>query len=129
METQPATSKGALWAGRILTALPALMLLGSGTMKLTHSDKIVSQFAMFGYHASALTVIGLLELACTVLYLIPATAGLGAVLLTGYLGGAVATHARIGDPALIAPLVLGMMVWGGLYFRDSRVQGLLPLRR
>jgi hypothetical protein len=80
-----------------------------------------------GYQESALTGIGLLELACTALYLIPQTAFLGALLLTGYLGGAIATHVRIGEP-FTAPLVLGILVWVGLYLRESRLKALAPIR-
>lgn len=74
-------------------------------------------------------MIGLLELACAVFYAIPRTAVLGAVLLTGYLGGAIATHVRIGDPASVGPLILALIAWGGLYLREQRLRALLPIRR
>ena len=123
----PVQSKAKLWVGRVLSALPSLAMLLSGGMKLSHNTMVIEGFAKFGYEASSLTIIGLLEIACVVLYLVPRTTVLGAIFLTGYLGGAVATHVRVGDPAFIAPFLLGVLAWGGLYFRDDRVRGLLPL--
>lgn len=125
--TRPA--KGLVWIGRVFTALPILMFLLSATLKLTKQPQIVETFTgRLGYPASALAGIGLLEVACVVLYAIPSTAVLGAVLLTGFLGGAIATHVRVGDPFLI-PLFLGVLVWAGIYFRDARLGWLLPVRR
>jgi DoxX-like protein len=83
----------------------------------------------FGYPQQTLTTIGVLELSCAVLYAIPQTAVLGAVLMTGYLGGAVATHVRISDPEWVGPAVLGVVAWVGLYLREARLRELLPLRR
>jgi hypothetical protein len=118
-----------LWTGRALSALPVLGLLLSASMKLSHAPQLVAQWTgKLGYAESSLTAIGLLELACLLVYLVPRTAVLGAVLLTGYLGGAVATHVRIADPAAITPLVVGILVWAGLYLRDARLRALLPLR-
>jgi hypothetical protein len=100
----------------------------SAGMKLSHSAQLVPQFVdKFGYRESSLGTIGAVELLCTVLYAIPQTSVLGAVLLTGYLGGAVATHVRVGDP-FVAPLVLGVLVWAGLFLRDARLRALLPRR-
>lgn len=124
--TQP--SKGPLWAGRILSIIPALMLLFSAGMKLSHHEKVVEGFAKFGYPESSLTPIGVIEVLCALLYAIPQTSVLGAILVTGYLGGAVATHVRIGD-AFFAPLLLGVIAWAGLFLRDPRLRALLPLRR
>jgi hypothetical protein len=99
-------------------------------MKLMHAPQFVEQWVgKLGYAETSLTGIGLLELACVVVYVIPRTAVLGAVLLTGYLGGAVATHVRIGDPGFVTPLILGIMAWAGIYLRDERVRALMPLRR
>ena len=127
--TPAAPSKGMLWAGRILTALPVFALLASGAMKLSHKPELVEMFTgKFGYSESALLPLALVEMTCALLYLIPQTAVLGAVLMTGYLGGAVATHVRVGDP-FFAPALLGVLAWGGLFLRDSRVRALLPLRR
>lgn len=130
LQSSSEPSTGRLWAGRVLTVLPALMLLFSASMKLTHSPQFVSQWTdKLGYPESALTAIGLLEVACVVLYLVPRTAVLGAVLLTGYLGGAVATHVRIGDPSGVMPFVLGVLSWAGLYLRVGRLGALVPLRK
>ena len=124
-EAQP---RWQLWAGRVLTALPALMLLLSATMKLLHKPEMVSMFVgKFGWPEGILPVLAAVEIACTVVYLVPQTAALGAVLVTGYLGGAIGTHVRVGDP-FIAPLFIAVLAWGGLYFRDERVRALLPLR-
>src|SRR5579872_6324587 len=99
------TSKGLLWTGRVLSALPVLGLIASSSMKLMHNPNMVPMFVgKFGYQESALTAIGLVELACAVLYLVPATSVLGAILVTGYLGGAVATHVRVGDPGFVTPI-------------------------
>jgi len=116
-----------LWAARVVSAVPALMLAVSASMKLSHSKMVVGMFVEhLGYQESALLPLALLELTCTILYVVPRTRVLGAVLLTGYLGGAVATHVRVGDPFLV-PLVLGILVWVGLYLRDPRVRALATL--
>ena len=121
--------KWELWTGRVLTALPSLMLVFSASMKLSHTAPVVEMFTgKFGFAESALRPIGLLELTIVVLYLIPRTAVLGAILMAAYLGGAVVTHLRVGDP-FIAPALLGVLAWGGLYLRDPRVRALIPLRR
>ena len=127
-DTQTApVSKKMLWAGRIISALPVLLLLFSGAMKLVKPAPVVQAFAHLGYPESLALRIGILELACTVVYLIPRTSVLGAILLTGYLGGATATHVRIGDPFFV-PVGLGVLVWGGLFLRDDRLRALIPLR-
>jgi hypothetical protein len=118
-----------LWTGRALSALPVLLLLLSAAMKLSHAPQFVAKWTgMFGYSEGSLTAIGLLELACVAVYLVPRTAVLGAVLLTGYLGGAVATHVRVGDPGAVTPILVGVLVWAGLFLRDARIRALLPLR-
>jgi hypothetical protein len=125
-------SKKNLWAGRVMSALPVMMLLFSGIMKLTGIDAVLEGFARLGYPASLVLGIGIVEIACVVIYLIPRTAILGAILVTGYLGGAVATHVRVGDPFFsqaLAPFYLGVLAWGGIYLRDDRVRALIPLRR
>jgi len=117
-----------VWAGRILTALPILGMAFSGIVKILQPKEVMEAFTgQFGYPASTVVPIGVLELTCIALYAFPRTAALGAVLVTAYLGGAVATHVRVGD-AFVGPVVLGVMAWGGLYFRDERVRALLPLR-
>jgi hypothetical protein len=118
-----------LWAGRVLSALPVLLLLLSASMKLLHPPMVVETFVgKLGYPANVLPALAALELFCAVVYAVPRTAVLGAVLLTGYLGGAVATHVRVGE-AFVAPLLLGVLVWAGLYLRDERIRALLPLRK
>ena len=82
----------------------------------------------FGYPESAATPIGIVEIACALLYTIPKTRVVGAVLVTAYLGGAVATHVRVGEP-FVMPILLGILVWAGLYLRDARVRELLPLAK
>ncbi len=119
-------SKKTLWAGRILSALPALFLLVDAIMKLVKPAPIVTATVALGYPESVILPLGIVLLICTVLYLIPRTAVLGAILLTGYLGGAVATHVRIGSGAfpLVFPVILGTLLWGGLYLRDERLRSL-----
>ncbi len=127
-ESQAApASKMLLWAGRFFSALPVLMLLMSGVMKLVKPEPVVEGFTRLGYDESLALVLGLVEIACTVVYIIPQTAVLGAILLTGYLGGATATHVRVGD-SFIIPIILGVLVWGGLYLREARLRTLLPVR-
>jgi DoxX-like family len=126
-QTTP-TSKTMLWAGRIVSALPVLMLLLSAVTKLVKPDFVVKGFAHLGWDESLALVLAIVELTCTLIYLIPQTAVLGAILLTGYLGGATATHVRVGDP-FFGPIVFGVLVWLGLFLRDARLRALLPLRR
>ena len=121
-------SKKALWAGRIISALPVLLLLASGVMKLAKPAPVVEGFTQLGNPERLALGIGILELACTAVYLVPQTSVLGAILLTGYLGGATATHVRVGDP-FFGPVVLGVLLWGGLFLRDTRLRTLVPLRR
>jgi hypothetical protein len=121
--------KAQLWAGRGVSALPVLALVMSASMKLTHNANMVPQFVgKFGFPETSMVPLGAVELVCAILYVVPQTSVLGAVLLTGYLGGAVATHVRVGDP-FIPPLLLGVLVWAGLFLRDLRLRALLPLRK
>lgn len=115
-----------LWAGRVLSALPVLMLLFSASMKLSHAPAFIEKWVMFGYTESAATPIGIVEIACAVIYAVPKTRMLGAILVTGYLGGAIATHVRVGD-IFVIPLVLGILAWAGLFLRDKRLSKLLPI--
>jgi len=123
----PPVSKKMFWAGCILSAPPVLMLVMSGVMKLAQPAFVMEGFVKLGYPANLALRLGVVELACTVIYLIPRTSVLGAILLTGYLGGATATHVRVGEP-FFAPIVLGVLVWLGLYLRDTRLRALIPLR-
>jgi len=121
-------SKTMFWAGYVASTLPVLMLVFSGVMKLLKPAAVAEGFVKLGYDESLALGIGLTELACTVLYVVPRTSVLGAILLTGYLGGATATHVRLGE-AFFAPIVLGVLVWLGLYLRYVRLRGLIPLRK
>jgi len=125
---QPAASKKLLWVGWGMSALPVLLLLFSGVMKLIKPATVAEGFVHLGYPDNLALGIGIAELTSTVLYAIPRTAVLGAILLTGYLGGATASHVRIGEPFTMA-IVMGVLVWGGLYLRDDRLRVLLPLRK
>lgn len=133
MSTQPRSipaSKRRMWVGRVLGGLPALFLLADGAMKLPKPPFVVEATVKFGYAESVIVPLGIVLLTCTVLYLIPRTAVLGAILLTGYLGGAVATHVRAGQGAfeILFPVLLGVLLWGGLALRDERLLALIPLR-
>lgn len=122
-------SKGMLWTGWILSALPALFLLFGGVMDLIKPPAVVEGTIKMGYPESIITGLGIVVLLCTILYLIPRTSVLGAILLTGYLGGAVATHVRILDLRSVPiPILFAVVLWGGLYLRDSRLRALVPLR-
>lgn len=120
-------SKHMLWVSYIMSTLPVLMLLFSGIMKLIKPPSVMEGFAHLGYDESVTLGLGVVELLATLLYIIPRTSVLGAILLTGYLGGATATHLRIGEPFHMA-ILLGAFVWGGLYLRDERLRLLIPLR-
>lgn len=113
------------WAGWVLTLLPALFLIVSGVGKLTGIEPVQDEFLRLGYRAEHAVGIGILELICVALYLFPRTAVLGAILLTGYLGGATATHVRLDEP-FIMPVIIGAVFWLGLYLRDARVRALIP---
>jgi len=124
-------SKKALWAGRIVSALPVLFLLMDGVMKLVKPPMVVEATVKLGYPESTILPLGVVLLTCVVLYVIPQTSVLGAILLTGYLGGAVATHVRVGNPLpshTLFPVYLGVLIWLGLYLRDARLRALVPLR-
>ena len=126
-----AISKGSLWTGRILGALSTLFLLMDGVMKLIKPAPVVEATVRLGYPESVIQSLGILLLACTILYAIPRTSILGAILLTGYLGGAVAANVRVGNPLFshtLFPVYVALFVWGGLYLRDRRLRGLIPVR-
>ncbi|MCK6446609.1 MAG: DoxX family protein [Planctomycetes bacterium] len=119
-------SKAFSWSGRALSWLLAAFLFVSASMKFVRPPGFEEGIAHIGWAASKATGIGVLEFACTVLYVIPRTAVLGAILLTGYLGGATATHVRVDDDVLVQPL-LGVIAWLGLWLRDPRLRNVLPL--
>jgi hypothetical protein len=129
MNQQPAVvSKKTLWSGYIMSALPVLLLVFSAVMKLMKPPAIVQGFTQYGFPESQIVPLGIVELVCAIVYVIPGTSFLGAILLTGYLGGAVCANARVGQGVII-PLITGVLVWGGLFMRDPRLRELIPLKR
>ncbi len=123
-------SKGMLWTGRVMSWLPALMLLMSGVMGIAPPDSMREETAKSGFPVSAMMPLGVITIASVLLYLYPRTAVLGAILLTGYLGGAVCLHVFNGDPLgqMLFPVLFGAVLWGGLVVRDARLRSLLPWR-
>ena len=117
-------SKAALWTGRVLSTLPVLLLVMSGMMKITKNPQVIEGFTKFGFPPGLEVSIGIVELVCTVLYVIPRTAAIGAILLTGYLGGAVVVHLRGGEP-WFAPVLIGVALWTGLVLRNPRLRSVL----
>ncbi|WP_244425489.1 DoxX family protein [Bradyrhizobium sp. STM 3843] len=123
-------SKAALWSGRLLSGLVVLFLLLDGAIKLLPFSSVTETMDRMGYSSSEAMAraLGLITIACTVLYAIPPTSMVGAILVTGYLGGAIAAHVRIGSPLVsyaLFGLYLGLMVWGGLWLRDRHLRTLL----
>ncbi len=119
------------WAGYIISGLPVLFLLFDAIGKFVKPEPVVTGTLELGYPESTILPIGIILLVCTILYAIPRTAVLGAILLTGYLGGAVATHVRVGNPLathVLFPVYLGLLLWLGLYLRDARLRKLVPFR-
>src|SRR5438105_807186 len=131
--TPPAAiSNRSLWAGRVLSALGALFLLFDGVIHILKITPVVEAFAQLGYPLGTAVTLGVIEVISVVLYLIPRTSVLGAVVLTGYLGGAIATQARVGAPLFsttLFPVYVALLLWGGLYLRDDILRSVLPLRR
>lgn len=120
-------SKGMTVTGIILSTLPVLMMLGGAIYGLAKPDEVKKQFDKYEYPAGTLNKLVIVELMCIVLYVAPPTAVLGCILLTGYLGGATATHVRAGEPWFM-PVIVGIVLWLGLFFRDPRVRSLVPFR-
>ena len=122
----PATNKQ-LWAGRIISAFAVVFLIFDGVIKVMLLAPVVDSFALLDFPAHLAVGIGALELLCIAVYLIPRTSVLGAVLLTGYLGGAVATHVRAESElfSLVFPFMIGALIWGGLWLRDRRLRVLI----
>jgi DoxX-like family len=118
-----------LWIGWVLSVWPVFVVLTSATWKLTRNPAYVAEFARIGWPESALTLLACLQLGSIVLFIIPRTAVLGAVLLTGYLGGAIAAYTRIGEPyPVLVPLSTSLIAWAGIYLREKRLRSLLPIR-
>jgi len=118
------------WTGRVVTVAPVFILLSSARWKLTHNAWYVSEWGRIGYAPGAINGIGIVQLVCVALYLVPQTAVLGTVLLTGYLGGAIASYVRIGEPyPALVPLTTCLLAWLGIFLREPRLRALLPFRR
>jgi len=126
-----AISKGSLWTGRVISILVVLFLVLDGAMKVLRVPHVMEVSMKLGYSAGAVVGIGAVLLACTALYALPQTAILGAILLTGYLGGAVATNLMAKSPAfnLCFAIAFGVLAWGGLFLRHAELRGLIPVRR
>jgi hypothetical protein len=121
-------SKTKTWAGRIMTGFVALVLVATAILKIAHVPMMVDGLTKAGFPNGAILPIAILELSCLALYLTPRTSVLGMFLLTGYFGGATVTHIVSGE-AFVPPLIFGLIIWGGAYFRVPELQDLLPLRK
>ncbi|CAN5130162.1 DoxX family protein [soil metagenome] len=128
IENTANVSPAALWTGRILSYLPILLLTVSAIMKFVQPAGFEEGLAHLGWSSEKMYLIAIVELLCCVVYLIPRTAILGAILIAAYLGGAVATHVRVGD-LFIGPVAVGIAVWLGLYLRDPRLRSLVPFTK
>jgi hypothetical protein len=126
--TVQAASGKIVWAGRVITGIVSLLFLFSAAMKFVGGEDVKQGMAHLGLPESMVIPLGILELACTVIYLIPATSVLGAILLAGYIGGAICTHWRVGDPFL-SQIAIGLVIWLGIYLREPRLKALIPLRK
>lgn len=134
IHTPPSSSRGMVWTGRVFSALVVLFLIFDSVIKLVPIAEVTSTMRELGYPATVelARFLGVLLLICTALYVWPRTALLGAVLLTGYLGGAIATHLRVGSPLfshLFFSVYLGLLIWGGLYLRNADIRAVFPFRR
>ena len=126
------TSARTLWAGRILTGIAVLFLIVDLTFKFSNAPEAVEATAQLGWTPEQMPMIGIIEIICLTLYVLPRTAPLGAILWTGYLGGAIATHVRVDNPLfshILFPIYVAAFIWGGLYLRDARVRALLRSAR
>jgi len=117
-----------LWVGRVISALTIVFMLFDGSVKILKLPPAVEGTARLGYPVSLVQPIGILALACVILYAIPRTSTLGAILLTGYLGGATATQVRVQDPWFLFPVAIGVLLWAGLFLRDARLRAIIPLQ-
>ena len=132
IEQSAAVSNRRLWTARAVIALVALFILFDGTIHLLRPAPVAQAFARLGYPLGASVGIGITELICLALYVYPRSSALGAILLTGILGGAISTHVRAGSPAFEAyvfPALMGLLIWGALFLRDDRIRTLIPVRR
>jgi hypothetical protein len=122
------TSSKVVWVGRVISALVSFVFAMSAVMKLRGGPEVVQGMGHLGLPESLIMPLAILEISCVVIYAIPATAVLGAILLTGYIGGAILTHLRVGDPFFMQ-IAIGIFIWLGLYLRENRLRDLIPLRR
>ncbi len=118
-----------IWTGRVLSAIPVLLLAVTSSFSLAHTPSVAAGMKQYGYPEGKLTVIASLALGSAIIYTVPRTAVLGAILMTAYFGGAVATHVRISDPGYPLAILMAVLVWLGLYLREDRLRTLVPLRR
>lgn len=123
-----AVSNKTMWVGRVVSLIPAALVLFGAIMKLIKADAVVVGMAQHGIPEHLVVLTGAIELLCTIVYLIPRTAVLGAILMTALFGGATFTNVRVGDPTWVVTVVLGVMVWGGLFLRDTQLREFIPLR-
>ena len=123
-----AASGKIVWVGRVISILASLMFAMSSFMKFKGGAEVTQWMAHLGLPESLMMPLAILEISCVVVYLIPATSVLGAILLTGYMGGAICTHLRVGDP-FVVQIALGIVIWLGLYLRENRLKEIIPLRR
>jgi hypothetical protein len=121
-------SKKMIWAGWIISAVPFLLMVLSAVIKWARPPAVVEGFADFGLPLSFAFGLGVLEFCCAVIYVVPQTSVLGAILVTGYMGGAILTNLRVGD-SMVEPALMGVLAWLGLYLRDTRLWALIPLRK
>ncbi|HLV85328.1 MAG TPA: DoxX family protein [Candidatus Sulfotelmatobacter sp.] len=130
-EQTAANSKAGLWAGRAISSILVLFLVFDGTMKVIKEAHVMAANAEIGYPPNSIPWIGALLLVCTVVYVIPRLSILGAILLTAYLGGAVATQVRVAHPVFdcLFPVVFGMLIWAGIFLRDAQLRQMIPVRR
>lgn len=124
----PSAPAKLVWAGRVISALVTLAFAMSAVMKFKGGPELAEGFEHLGLPLDIVTTLAVLELVCVVIYAIPATAVLGAILLTGYIGGAICTHWRVGDPFPVQ-IVIGALIWLGVYLREPRLWTLIPTRR
>jgi hypothetical protein len=129
--SQVSTSNVAVWTGRILSTVVVVFLIFDALMKLIKEPHVIAASADLGYPTASIVFIGALLLGCTLIYVIPRTAILGAILLTGYLGGAVASNLRIGHPTFecVFPVIFGALVWAGLYLRHAELREMIPMHK
>ncbi len=130
MSTAPETAKSPAWmywTGWVVSVLPSLVLVASAVAKFVAPAPVVEGFTKAGWNTNLLVPLGITELACTILYLVPQTSMLGAVLLTGYMGGAICHHLRLGEPIFVQ-IIFGVLIWLGLFLREPRLRAILPWR-